>query len=213
MTLGERIGAARKRRGLSQAQVAERLDVSRQAVSKWETDTSRPDMENLLHLAELFDMPLEELAMERTAPEKKRPSVRLWVCLGVLLLAGALAVGLHVAPVDLEAGGPSWQSEERAQRYAQKLFDRYEEQLLEWAYAMAPDVEGAGLVPDSLRCSWSGRTLTLTYTVGPSEQVFYDSARGESVRYSAQVILYGTRIWPNVFRWDEFSVNLLETSE
>lgn len=212
MTLGERIGAARKRSGLSQAQVAERLDVSRQAVSKWETDTSRPDMKNLLHLAELLDVPLEELAMERAAPEKKHPPIQLWICLGVLLV-GVLAMGLHVAPVDLEAGGPSWQNEERAQRYAQKLFDRYEEQLLEQAYVMALDVEGAGLVPDSLWCSWSGRDLTLTYTVGPSKRVFYDNARGESVRHSVQVTLYGTRIWPNVFRWERHSVSLLEVPE
>ena len=54
MTLGERIQALRRERGMSQEDLAEALDISRQAVSKWEKGLSYPDTGNLLALAELF---------------------------------------------------------------------------------------------------------------------------------------------------------------
>ncbi len=61
MTLGERIQQVRKRHGLSQEALAEKLDVSRQAVSKWETGLSNPDTQNLILLAELFEISVDEL--------------------------------------------------------------------------------------------------------------------------------------------------------
>ncbi len=54
MSLGERIKEQRKHCGLSQEKVAELVGVSRQAVTKWETDQSAPSTENLFKLAEIF---------------------------------------------------------------------------------------------------------------------------------------------------------------
>ena len=62
MTLGNRISALRKDKKLSQEFVAETLNVSRQAVSKWENDLSSPDTENLIALAKLLDVDVEFLA-------------------------------------------------------------------------------------------------------------------------------------------------------
>ena len=59
MTLGEKIQALRREAGLSQEGLADQLGVSRQAVSKWETNLSCPDSENLMALAELFHRPLD----------------------------------------------------------------------------------------------------------------------------------------------------------
>ena len=50
MTLGEKIIDLRKKRGLSQEELAITLGVSRQAVSKWETDESTPDTAKILSL-------------------------------------------------------------------------------------------------------------------------------------------------------------------
>ena len=61
MTLGERICRYRTERGLSQLEVAEQLDVSRQSVSKWETDGAVPDLDRLVKLGELFGVTLDEL--------------------------------------------------------------------------------------------------------------------------------------------------------
>lgn len=59
--LGERIRQFRKEKGLSQAQLAERLHVVRQTVSKWEKGASVPDAELLLQLARALDVPAEQL--------------------------------------------------------------------------------------------------------------------------------------------------------
>ena len=58
MTLEKKLACLRKREGLSQAEVSEKLDVSRQAVTKWETGTSRPSIENLQSLSRLYNVPL-----------------------------------------------------------------------------------------------------------------------------------------------------------
>ena len=77
MTLGERIAYYRGKLGLSQGELAEKLSVSRQAVSKWETDAGLPDLERLIALSKLFDVTLDELvkgtAEEAPAPTEEAP--------------------------------------------------------------------------------------------------------------------------------------------
>lgn len=67
MTLGQRICQYRKQLNISQEELGDRLGVSRQAVSKWETDLSAPDMNNLLALAREFGISVAELT---ETPEK-----------------------------------------------------------------------------------------------------------------------------------------------
>ena len=62
MNIGERITSLRKGKNISQAELAKRMDVSRQAVSKWEQGASSPDTEKLIQLAEIFDVEVEYLA-------------------------------------------------------------------------------------------------------------------------------------------------------
>lgn len=59
--LGNIISAQRKKLGLTQEQLAQKLDVTNQAVSKWETDQSCPDVAMLPRLAELFGISMDEL--------------------------------------------------------------------------------------------------------------------------------------------------------
>ena len=61
MTLGERIAYYRGALGLSQGELAEKLGVSRQAVSKWETDAGLPDLDRLIALSGLYNITLDEL--------------------------------------------------------------------------------------------------------------------------------------------------------
>lgn len=60
-TLGRRIQEARKAAGLSQESLGERLGVSRQAVSKWESDASVPDLENLIAMSRIFGVTIGAL--------------------------------------------------------------------------------------------------------------------------------------------------------
>ena len=61
MTLGNSLSAARKKSGMSQEEVAERLGVSRQTISKWETNETLPDIRQSKGLAMLYHMTLDEL--------------------------------------------------------------------------------------------------------------------------------------------------------
>ena len=73
MTLGERLTALRKGAGLSQEQMAAELNVSRQAISKWETDQSAPELEKLMALAELFSVSTDELLGRKVLQKETQP--------------------------------------------------------------------------------------------------------------------------------------------
>ena len=73
MTLGEKIFTLRNQSKLSQGELAEKLNVSRQSISKWETGASVPELDKLISLSEVFGVTLDELAkgdaLPRCAPE------------------------------------------------------------------------------------------------------------------------------------------------
>ena len=62
MTFGEKLKEARKKAGLSQEQLAEKMSVSRSAVAKWEAGDSIPDLDKCKTLAEMFGVSLDDLA-------------------------------------------------------------------------------------------------------------------------------------------------------
>ncbi len=63
--LGERIYKNRERLGLSQLELSDLLDVSRQSISKWETDAAVPELSKLVKMAEVFGVTLDELVLGR----------------------------------------------------------------------------------------------------------------------------------------------------
>lgn len=64
MKLSEKLKSIRKQLGMSQEQMAEKLCVSRQAVTKWETGAGTPDIDNLISISKLFSYSLDELLSE-----------------------------------------------------------------------------------------------------------------------------------------------------
>ena len=123
MTLGERIAYYRGTLGLSQGELAEKLGVSRQAVSKWETDAGLPDLDRLIALSGLYSITLDELvkgaapspadgAQAATVPPEAPPAAEAaaeraassagqktvgYILLGVGLLCAVLALFLNWA--------------------------------------------------------------------------------------------------------------------
>lgn len=61
MTFAEKLKSIRKQAGMSQEKLAEKIGVSRQAVTKWETDMGIPDMENIMAISALFHISIDEL--------------------------------------------------------------------------------------------------------------------------------------------------------
>ncbi len=61
MSLGEKLLKLRKKKGLSQEEVADKLYVTRQTISKWETDQSMPDFDKVVPICQLYEISTEEL--------------------------------------------------------------------------------------------------------------------------------------------------------
>ena len=70
MNLGEKIYQLRNEKNMSQGDLAERLDVSRQSVSKWENNTAVPDLDKLIKICDVFEVSLDELT-GRESPQEK----------------------------------------------------------------------------------------------------------------------------------------------
>mgnify|MGYP000857208447 CR=1 FL=1 len=93
--LSERIYKFRRKSGLSQEQLAEKIGVSRQAISKWESGTSTPELEKLLALSDCFSITLDELVNQEAseAPLKSRENkaskvAEMKVGIGLCLIGG-----------------------------------------------------------------------------------------------------------------------------
>lgn len=74
MTLGNRLYEMRKAKGLSQENVADILGVTRQTVSKWETDQTTPDFDKILPICQLYNITTERLL---TGEKAENPCQRL----------------------------------------------------------------------------------------------------------------------------------------
>lgn len=102
MSLGERIYKLRTEKNLSQGDLADALEVSRQSISKWETNGSVPELDKLVKLSEIFDVSLDELITGKEKAEQPvvqqaehqviyiekpiKPSITAAQILGIVLL-------------------------------------------------------------------------------------------------------------------------------
>lgn len=75
MNFSDKLKEIRKSEGLSQEQLAEKIGVSRQAITKWETGKGLPDVENMVIIAEIFKTTLDELLQDSTARQEQKKSV------------------------------------------------------------------------------------------------------------------------------------------
>ena len=71
MEFNNKLYELRKQKGLSQEELASKLNVSRQTVSKWEIGDSTPDMEKLIAISDLFNISLDELVMDKSPAKEK----------------------------------------------------------------------------------------------------------------------------------------------
>jgi transcriptional regulator with XRE-family HTH domain len=76
MEFNNKLYELRKQKGFSQEELANRLNVSRQTISKWEVGESTPDMENLVAISELFEISLDELVLDKV-PEEAAASAQV----------------------------------------------------------------------------------------------------------------------------------------
>lgn len=100
MNIADRIQQLRKAKGISQEELADKIGVSRQAVSKWESEQTTPDVEKVLLLSDFFDVTTDYLlkgiehAPGETPPAREKPDARIFSitgtafnCMGLILAA------------------------------------------------------------------------------------------------------------------------------
>ncbi|MBZ4665688.1 helix-turn-helix transcriptional regulator [Mahella sp.] len=76
MTFGKKLQLLRKQKGLSQEELSEQLEVSRQAISKWELGESLPDTANVMRLSKLFSVSIDYLLNDEISSENDIPAVQ-----------------------------------------------------------------------------------------------------------------------------------------
>ena len=120
MRLPDKIITLRKARGWSQEEFAEKLDVSRQAISRWENGTALPDAQNILQISKLFgvttdyllnddyesdgDIPAVQTAAKKAEDlfsKKKRQHLIAAICFTVAWFCWLISVGTYQSPLQL----------------------------------------------------------------------------------------------------------------
>lgn len=110
MNMAQKLATLRKEKGLTQMELAEALDVSRQAVSKWELGTALPGTEKLKAIADLYGVSVDYLLDEEqdhyqpvavpvlapSTERKGREKLLIALCAGILAVVIAMAVALVV---------------------------------------------------------------------------------------------------------------------
>lgn len=195
MTYGTLIKQSRETKRLTQEQLAEHLDVTRQAVSKWEANLSRPTREKLDKLSLLLDIPPETWAQidAENAPTAPNPyAARPWKIATAVLAAvcAALAIALAVAlrpspePPDMEknfpveVNSPEDDSDEPPTPVfpdALPLFTRRDYTFGDWALgeydpAEIPDLDdGEQIMKNETWCDWFSDGTRLSLLRVPSQ--------------------------------------------
>lgn len=102
----QRLIALRKEKGLTQAQLAEAINICRQSISDWERGVTKPTQDNLLLLSELYGVSVDYLLGKDVSPaapavpvpeqqpqqQTQAPGQRLWIYRGIILILAALLV-------------------------------------------------------------------------------------------------------------------------
>ncbi len=98
MNIGDRIQTLRKLRGISQEELADKIGVSRQAVSKWESEQSTPDLVKVILLSDFFETTTDYLlkGIEPAKEAERKLPATLFAAAGTMLNAIGLAAALMI---------------------------------------------------------------------------------------------------------------------
>ena len=97
-SIGETIASFRKQKGMTQNELAEKMNVTDKAVSKWERDLSCPDINTISKLADILDVSVEELLK---AKKKEDSNTKMKDLINLIFKAIALAMGIAVVVLNI----------------------------------------------------------------------------------------------------------------
>ena len=96
--IGEKIAFLRKEKGMTQSQLAEKMNVTDKAVSKWERNLSCPDINTISKLADILEISVEELLQ---AKRKENANTKIKDIADLILKAVAVAMGIGVVVLNI----------------------------------------------------------------------------------------------------------------
>lgn len=108
MTLGEKLKINRMDKKLSQEKVAELIGVSRQAVTKWESNQTSPSSDNLMALASIYGVSIDELAEVKNVDNKKGNKILQSNLTLIAIILQATALNVCIQPLSTEAHGSAY---------------------------------------------------------------------------------------------------------
>ena len=97
-SIGETIANLRKQKGMTQSELAEKMNVTDKAVSKWERDLSCPDINTISKLADILDVSVEELLK---AKKQDYSNNKIKDLINLILKAVAIAMGIGVVVLNI----------------------------------------------------------------------------------------------------------------
>ena len=97
-SIGETIANLRKQKGMTQSELAEKMNVTDKAVSKWERDLSCPDINTISKLADILDVSVEELLK---AKKQDYSNNKIKDLINLILKAVAIAMGMGVVVLNI----------------------------------------------------------------------------------------------------------------
>lgn len=98
MNIAERLQELRKKAGYSQEQVAEKLGISRQAISKWESGQGKPEIDNIVRLTEIYEVSADYILLGNenraitAVTEKKEINKEYRIAIGIIAIIAATAI-------------------------------------------------------------------------------------------------------------------------
>lgn len=167
MTFNEILLQERKRRGLSQEELAGMLNVSRQAVSKWETGDAMPDLPKLLTLADALDISLDTLCGRESQPPRSEPAtppprkhVRVLPIVCILLCALLTVTVILLLSLSSPAA-PTYSALSITEEFTVSGLSFSGKSNVLLAYHFTPSISGEGLSYQIIFTSYDGESYII----------------------------------------------------
>lgn len=204
MTIGNRISTLRKQMKYSQEYVAEKLGVSRQAVSKWEKDISKPDTDNIIQLTELLGTNIDyiltgkinynisdnSIKRKKFSREQKRKTFIWILSVLVFVITASIILVIHLCPVNWEIGACRG-------GYITSIYDLYCDELT--------DKFVDGMEYDNDKILWAEPIKGTQQGKDNGRKLFLEfDIKYEHSEYGVitqRIHFIGTRYWINKFSW------------
>ena len=204
MTIGNRIRTLRKELNYSQEYIAEQLNVSRQAVSKWEKDISKPDTNNIIQLANLLNSTVEYIAsgkkensdevcnkeIKKVSKKQKKIIIITISLIIVFSICLSVIIYIHTRPVE-------WDSAACGGGYITWIFDKYKDELTQtFLNGMGEEKENIisiEAIRGTQNAEWEDRQIYLDFDIKYEHKEY--GVIEEKIRF------IGDRYWIDSFKW------------